>query len=45
MTIDECYYHLRAKIRNISDVRKFMNTYFMFDEKKLQAGGRQREGE
>ena len=30
----ECYYHLRAKIRNISDVRKFMNAYFMFDEKK-----------
>ena len=43
--VAECYYHLRAKIRNISDVRKFMNTYFMFDEKKLQAGEWRSEGE
>ena len=24
----ECNYHLRAKIRNFFDVRKFMNTFF-----------------
>ena len=34
----ECYYHLRAKIRNISDVRKFMNAYFMLEEKKTSGG-------
>jgi hypothetical protein len=32
----ESYYHLRAKIRNISDVRKFKNTFLCFDEKNEQ---------